>query len=99
MAVCYLVAAACAALGVATGRAAWAAGQRVRAVAGLAVVSLRCTAVMALVGLAHHTGQASAIQPCLVVCVVLYCQLCTLAALTRRCNMFGYSATSPTRLA
>lgn len=54
---CYLVAAACGALALSTARAARAAGERMRGVLGLGAMSLRFNAVMAVLGLAHHTGQ------------------------------------------
>lgn len=54
---CYLVAAACAVLALAVGRASRAAGKGVRGVVGLGVMSLRCNAMMAVLGVAHHTGQ------------------------------------------
>ena len=55
--VCYLVAAACAGLALAAGRAARASGGSVRGVVAAGVMSLRFNALMALLGVAHHTGQ------------------------------------------
>lgn len=55
--VCILVGAASLALALSVGRAAWAAGQRLRGVVTLGIMSLRCNALMAVLGVAHHTGQ------------------------------------------
>lgn len=52
-----LVGAACAGLALATARAARAAGQPLKGVIALGVASLRFTALMAVLGVAHHTGQ------------------------------------------
>lgn len=55
--VCILVGAACAGLALATGRAARAGGKGVRGVVALGVAAVRFNAMMALLGVAHHTGQ------------------------------------------
>jgi hypothetical protein len=55
--VCYLVAAACLALALSTARAARAARQPMRGALAAGFMSLRFNALMALLGVAHHTGQ------------------------------------------
>ncbi|KAL4452193.1 hypothetical protein ABPG75_007855 [Micractinium tetrahymenae] len=55
--VCFLVAAVCLALALSVGRATWVAGQRLRGVVAMGIMSLRCNALMAVLGVAHHTGQ------------------------------------------
>ena len=62
--VCYLVGAACVALALTTGRAVRAAGGGLRGTVVLGIMALRCNLLMAMLGVAHHTGQASTTAMC-----------------------------------